>query len=132
MRPIMLEQRRQLERARGLPVGTGERVHFVIEAAGATFESNLRFLTPVMRYATGDAAMSERGSPESFEMVSLIEELLDDGDEEAAHDVARMVHSECAMRALYGPRWLEGAPENFDAFIRRMERMALARLSIET
>lgn len=126
--PILDEYRQDLVAAAAFPVGSEARVRAVARAVAESFERHIDFLGPVMTYATGDVDLARRGSPESHTLVDAATEALDAGDAEAARDVARMLHAEGSMRTLYGPRWLDPDGESFDAFLDRIERMAIVRL----
>ncbi|MEY4533459.1 MAG: hypothetical protein RI926_1228 [Actinomycetota bacterium] len=118
----------QLTKASQTPPHSKERVEAVVAAVAVTFENHHRFLQPVINYSISNPNLRDRGSEASIKLVSLVADLLDDGDRKAAYDVARMLQQEAILRAMYGDRWLSIESESFDDFEERLAQMAISRL----
>lgn len=109
---------------------TKDRVVAVVKAVVETFSENARFLDPIIVYSLTNPLVNDRGALESRFIVQRVSELLNQGDDKAAFDVARMLHQECVFRSMYGPKWLSEKPESLAAFERRLWLMAEARLGL--
>lgn len=116
-----------LRRAGATPEGSGARIKAVIDAQCETFRRHGTFLHQIVNIAVTDPALRERGSRESLDSVERMAGLLPAAPRGAARDVARMLHQECAFRAMYGDHFLSRRPEPDAAFRRRVLAMALGR-----
>lgn len=130
MADIIRTYHAELDRAATFAEGTDARVAAVVRAVTETFERHVEFLHPIINYSTSDHVLQERGSRESLELVAMVARLLPSPDEDAAWDVARLLHQECTFRAMYGDRWLSRQPEDYDAFVDRLTRLTESRLSM--
>lgn len=118
----------ELAKAATTPRHSKERVAAVVAAVALTFENHYRFLQPVINYSLSNPSLRDRGSESSIKLVSLVADLLEDGDRTAAYDVARMLQQESILRVMYGNQWLTTEPESFEEFETRLAAMASARL----
>jgi AcrR family transcriptional regulator len=130
MAQIISTYHAELDRAATFTEGTRARVEGVVRAVAETHERHAEFLHPIINYSTTDPDLRERGSRESLELVALVAELLPSPDDDASWDVARFLHQECTFRAMNGDSWLSRHAESYEAFVTRLTRMALTRLSV--
>jgi len=99
------------------------RVHTTVAAAAAVFDTHHAFLRAVIRRATADPALLERGAEESQRIISRIAQALP-GQSHAREVAARSIYVECTFRAMYGDHFFTATPETIEGFIDRVTLVA--------
>lgn len=101
-------------------LGAAEGTIAVVAAVTAVFDRHAPLLRAVIHRAVEDPWLLARGAEASRRLQERIARALPGDDEALKRSAARLVYTECAFRAMYGPAFWVDEPESAEAFADRV------------